>query len=419
MEAQAKEGDSLEKRPGIFFLGSPGVGKRSLISRLLGLDFDDASDSSSSSSQLVVNGWNISTKYYTADVSVWMAHLHDEFSIETLPMYDQLAALILVFDTTELASLSALQKWVSRTDLQKFDILVCVGNKVDLVPGHPVHAEYRRQLQKLGDPFADDGPAFTVYGISEAEGSSLLGNDEPPGEARHTCLEWCTEHNIEFVEACASNADFDKCLSVDGDSQGIERIFGALSAHMWPGMILKSGDKIAEPSLPERGEDLSDEESDYEFEYEVLSAGSADPFDDTEEWVSANVFAGPSDMRGLAAQSNLVLKCKEENGTSCGKQEPHASTSTAALDDGINKGGVSNAEKPDQDTELDQAQEPDEGSNVEFEDLEQLMSEIGNMRDSLRLMPDFQRRDMAAKLAMKMATMFGGGSDDEVESIGE
>ncbi|XP_050132890.1 uncharacterized protein LOC126608918 [Malus sylvestris] len=124
-------------------------------------------------------------------------------------MYEQLAALILVFDTTELSSLSALQKWVSRTDVQKFDILVCVGNKVDLVLGHPVHTEYRRRLQKLVDPFADDSPGFIAYGISEAEGSSLLGDDEPYWEARHTCLEWCNEHNIEFVEACASNADFD------------------------------------------------------------------------------------------------------------------------------------------------------------------------------------------------------------------
>ncbi|KAM1810009.1 hypothetical protein ACFX12_026824 [Malus domestica] len=160
METQSRDGDSLDKRPGIFFLGSPGVVKRTLISRLLGLGFDDASDSSSSS-QLVVDGWNISTNYYTG-VSVWMAHLHDEFFIESLPMYEQLAALILVFDTTELSSLSALKKWVSQTDLQKFDILVCVGNKVDRVPGYPVHAEYRRRLQKLGDPFADAGPGFTA-----------------------------------------------------------------------------------------------------------------------------------------------------------------------------------------------------------------------------------------------------------------
>ena len=40
-------------------------------------------------------------------------------------------------------------------------------------------------------------------------------------------------------------------LSVGGDSQGVDRILGALSAHMWPGMTLKSGDRIMTPSLPE------------------------------------------------------------------------------------------------------------------------------------------------------------------------
>ena len=54
-----------------------------------------------------------------------------------------------------------------------------------------------------------------------------------------------------------------------------------------------------------------------------------------------------------------------------------------------------------------------EAKCLELEDLEQLMSEIGNMRAGLRLMPDFQRRDMAAKLAMKMASIFGGESDEE------
>ena len=41
-------------------------------------------------------------------------------------------------------------------------------------------------------------------------------------------------------------------LSVDGDLQGVERLYGALSAYLWPGMVLKSGDKITEPSLPEK-----------------------------------------------------------------------------------------------------------------------------------------------------------------------
>lgn len=41
-------------------------------------------------------------------------------------------------------------------------------------------------------------------------------------------------------------------LSVDGDSQGVERLYGALSAHMWPGMILKSGNRMTEPSLADK-----------------------------------------------------------------------------------------------------------------------------------------------------------------------
>ena len=52
-----------------------------------------------------------------------------------------------------------------------------------------------------------------------------------------------------------------------------------------------------------------------------------------------------------------------------------------------------------------------------LDDLEKLMSEIGNMRSNLRLMPDFQRRDMAAKLAMKMAAMFGDDDEDAFEDI--
>ncbi|KAK8607117.1 hypothetical protein V6N13_052863 [Hibiscus sabdariffa] len=86
--------------------------------------------------------------------------------------------------TQELSTLAALQDWVSDTDIQNFEILLCIGNKVDRIPG-----------------------------------SSLLGDEDPSSNVRRKCLEWCIDHNIEFIEACASNADFDKCLSVDGDLQ--------------------------------------------------------------------------------------------------------------------------------------------------------------------------------------------------------
>jgi hypothetical protein len=45
-----------------------------------------------------LNRWIINTKYYTADVALWMAHLHEGFSIGSLPFYNKLTALVMVFD---------------------------------------------------------------------------------------------------------------------------------------------------------------------------------------------------------------------------------------------------------------------------------------------------------------------------------
>lgn len=391
----------MESRPGVLVVGSSGVGKRTLLSRLLSVEFEDSSESSS---QTEVHGWTINTKYYTADVSVCISHICDEYSLPNLPNSHPLVALVMVFDLSELSTLVALQDWVSHTDINSFDILLCIGNKVDRVPHHLAHDEYRRRLLKASDPSRDLYSDIDDFGISETEGSSLLGSEDASLDIRGACLEWCSENNIEFIEACASNPDFDKCLSVDGDSQGVERLFGALSAHMWPGMILKSGDRINEPVLPQ-GEELSEEESEYELEYEVLSAGSGDPWDNIEErWVSASETHSHADAGGSTSQENLHVensmvkpnKVDEELLPSGSRLELQNDTDRAIVTD----------EKP-LGTENEKC--------YEFEDVEQLMSEIGNIRDNLRLMPDFQRREIAANLAMKMASMFGGDTDDEEE----
>ncbi|XP_035837809.1 uncharacterized protein LOC110897414 [Helianthus annuus] len=371
--------DSLAKRPGVLIIGSSGVGKRTLLSRLLSIDFEDDSDSSS---DILAYGWTINTKYYTADVSMWMAHLFNEFSITGTPMLNQVAALVMVFDLNNMSSFSELKKWVSCNDIRNFDILLCIGNKADLVPGHSAHIEYRRHLLNLDES--------SECGISETEGSSLLGDEESSMDVKRSYMEWCLEHNIEYIEACASNPRFDKCLSVDGDSQGVERLLGALSAHMWPGMVLKSGDTINQPTLPEQ-EDSSDEEPNYEFKYEVLSAGSVEPWDDTDvSWVSAtndNTEPDLNNKRPVNVDTQpSTSQSQEEMETEREKETPEAH------------------------------EEADEGdTHFELEDMEQLLSEIGSMHDSLRLMPDFQRREMAANFAMKMASMFGGSSGDEEE----
>lgn len=37
---------------------------------------------------------------------------------------------------------------------------------------------------------------------------------------------------------------FDAGMSIDGDLQGVPRILDALSAHMWPGLVMKSTEKL-------------------------------------------------------------------------------------------------------------------------------------------------------------------------------
>lgn len=151
---------------------------------------------------------------------------------------------------------------------------------------------------------------------------------------------------------------------------------------------------------------MSSGESDYEFEYEILSAGSDEPWDGTDKgWVSANGITSFPDRASCVAQNRSVVEHDPENVPGSDEEKLRPSTSMAPLQDENDLGVIT--DPSEKTTELD------EGTHFDFEDLEQLMSEIGNMRDSVRLMPDFQRREMAAKLAMKMASMFGDGSDDD------
>ena len=49
---------------------------------------------------IILPGWAIG-KYYTADLSIWTAHLDEEFSFRSLPISKQLDALVMVFDMND------------------------------------------------------------------------------------------------------------------------------------------------------------------------------------------------------------------------------------------------------------------------------------------------------------------------------
>ncbi|KAK3141693.1 hypothetical protein QOZ80_4BG0337190 [Eleusine coracana subsp. coracana] len=409
---------SLEALPGVLLVGAPGVGKRTILSRLLAAEIPEAHDLSSG---VLCQGWTIDTKYYSADISIWTANLVEGFSLGSLPHQDRLAALVMVFDMSDESSFLTLKSWIANIDIQRFEVLLCIGNKADLVPGHGAHVEYRRRVQRLGESSSDPHPEYLDFGINESEGFGLLSGEEKCIEIRDSTSRWCIEQNIEYFEACASDADFDKCLSVDGDSQGLERLFGALSAHMWPGMILKSGNRITAPTLIEN-EESTDDESNYEFDYEVLSHGSDEQWEFIGESSTSRRFEGSKEAEDTQDHTQQVTGA--DNNSSPSKLLPNDTSTETTEEKPAIQGHETGSDylkgtQADSD-ENHQAHAPEvtklfEDEHYGLDDLERLMSEIGNMRSNLRLMPDFQRREMAAKLAMKMATMFGDDDEDGLE----
>ena len=141
-----------------------------------------------------------------------------------------------------------------------------------------------------GESSSDPHPEFWDYGIDRSEGCSLLNeDDETSEEIQRSCIEWCNQNNIEYIEACAINDGFDKFLPNNGDSQGLNHIQEAIIAHTWPGMVIKSQIKsIGMPVSPKKQESY-DDDSKYEIEYALLSNGSVEPWDGVEDpWVAVN-----------------------------------------------------------------------------------------------------------------------------------
>ena len=87
------------------------------------------------------------------------------------------------------SSFLALRNWVESIDIQRFEVLLCIGNKADLVPGHAAHVEYRRRMQRIGESSADPHPEYFDFGINESEGCGLLSEEEPRIEIRDSTSE--------------------------------------------------------------------------------------------------------------------------------------------------------------------------------------------------------------------------------------
>ncbi|GMH41286.1 hypothetical protein BSKO_09196 [Bryopsis sp. KO-2023] len=174
--------------------------------------------------------------------------------------------------------------------------------------------------------------------------------------------EWAASEMLEYVESSATNETVDCAL----EGQGITRVRDALHAHTWPGLTLKT--------RPNGG------------------AAPTTPISENVPQWEDRVADGDMSTRSLE-EDGWVLFPTENGNERLGN-------------------GCTDVEPPSRPTALEE-----EGLGV-ADDFDRLLANVVGARDRLQNLPDSQRREEAARIAMQLAQFIDmshsetSGSDD-------
>lgn len=192
------------------------------------------------------------------------------------------------------------------------------------------------------------------------------------------------------------------------------------------------------------GEFSSDDEEDFLIEYEVLSNVSTEPWDGNEDmWSFRGADAPPLDVvpsNGEYKIDNTIESAKTDVPGDHEEKSADASSSSSAFShvastaqdsgdqivvvehsDGVERLETSTTSADIIETVDISSFEVTEKSVLKnskehgAEDLEKMMHEMASMRENMRNMSDGQRREMAAQLAMRMASMFLDDDEEDDE----
>jgi hypothetical protein len=217
-QQQQMEGTAPD--PACLIVGAPAVGKFTLI-RALQLSPELKAPSPADYTV------RLDTKYYTADVAVRALTTQQQDKQKQLhaDAWEQLQALVLVFDASSEASFTSVRSWAETRDTDSIEVKLLVANKVD-----------RLQQQSLT-------ASSTAAGAAAACRTQWLQD----------VMSWCVDQGFEYIEAAAGNPAVDAALQLDGEPQGVARVLAALQAHMWPGLVQKDWQPRSQPDIKSAG----------------------------------------------------------------------------------------------------------------------------------------------------------------------
>lgn len=231
----------------VLIVGEAGVGKQSLVNRLLNSKAADRKTPLKQQQQ-----WDLDTKYYTAQVLV-ECQLPTE---QAAPAAATCGGLVLVFAADQKSSFHAVRDWVEHLPSDVADVRLCIANKIDKL----VRPDCPQQVQR----------------------STLLAE----------AVQWCADSLFEYIEVSSSDAEVDQQLVWEEQQQGVSRVKEALEAHMWPGLKMKPKQmQQGKQALPAAGNTSSNHQQpndDHDFQLNETQTSSGSESDSQDHKIFQN-----------------------------------------------------------------------------------------------------------------------------------
>ena len=142
---QNENGDYIEIKT--ILLGEHAVGKTNLINATIGVDFNEDSNPTLTSTY-VVKKFNINEKKYL--MKIWDTVGMEKYRSFTKIFYKNSNIIIFVYDITRQKTFDELEYWLNevQNNIENFHVKAIVGNKTDLLDFEQVNEEAARDYAK-------------------------------------------------------------------------------------------------------------------------------------------------------------------------------------------------------------------------------------------------------------------------------
>eukprot|EP01116_Phalansterium_solitarium_P020062 TRINITY_DN5810_c0_g1_i1.p1 TRINITY_DN5810_c0_g1~~TRINITY_DN5810_c0_g1_i1.p1 ORF type:complete len:346 (+),score=60.84 TRINITY_DN5810_c0_g1_i1:61-1098(+) len=312
---------------------------------------------SSLSADIRVFPSKLDTKYYSADVEYWNINVELLDSSADASVGEVADALVLVFDVFQESSFQKIQRWLPFVERHSPSVLLCVGS-FESESNPDAHRDY----------FTSDS------------------------YASHT--DWCLDNGLEFVamvETPGNDADSDEASSAFKERFGLERITEALHSHMWPGMVFKTDlrPRQAPRSIPRASDSNADADHENGVSEPSVSDAAPGPAASTPE---ASAFGE------LARRALLQSLPKKDDELQLADEPDHATLADERLSfEDLSRKFMRGLGDPDS--------------------LEETMAQLSALRLKAQSMPDSERRELAAQLALAFCADLGDEFDDDDDGM--